>query len=105
MKLSRLESTTQSHSPEVAERSRQSAAERVRRVEAMEGVEGDRQRSLQQEVAEVDPQAIGPFAGAEHVLEDARAVAAELTLLGTSASGLLKLRALSIPVERIDDKV
>lgn len=104
MKLSRLESTTQSHSPDVVERSRQPAAERVRRVEAMAGAEGDRQRSLQQEIATVDPQAVGPFAGAEHVLEDARAVAAELTLLGTSASGLLKLRVLSIPVERIDDK-
>ncbi|WP_265945166.1 hypothetical protein [Dechloromonas sp. A34] len=104
MKLSRLESTTQNHSPEAVERGHRLAGERIRRVEAMEGIEGDRQRSLQQEIAEVDPKAIGPFAGAGHVLEDARAVAAELTLLGTSASGLLKLRALSIPVEWIDDK-
>lgn len=104
MKLSRLESTTQSHSPEAVERGRQLAGERVRRVEAMEGAEGDRQRSLQQEIAAADPKASGPFAGAEHVLEDAKEVAAQLTLLGTSASGLLKLRALSMPVERIDDK-
>lgn len=104
MKLSRLESTTQSHSPEAVERGRRQAAVRVRRVEAMEGAEGDRQRSLQQEIAEVDPRVLGPFAGAEQVLEDARQVAAELTLLGTNASGLLKLRALSIPAERIDDK-
>jgi len=104
MKLSRLASTTQSHSPDAVERGRQLAGERVRRVEAMDGAEGDRQRSLQQEIAAVDPQACAPFAGADHVLADARAVAAQLTLLGTSASGLLKLRALSMPVERIDDK-
>lgn len=104
MKLNRLESTTQSHSPEAVERGRRPVAERIRRVEAMEGIEGDRRRSLQQEIAEVDPRADGPFEGAAQILQDAREVAAELTLLGASANGLLKLRALSIPVERIDDK-
>lgn len=105
MKLSRLESTTQHHSPDAIERARQVAGESVRRVAALEGVEGDRQRSLQQELAEFDTRAIASFEGGEHVLQDARQVAAELTLLGAKCSGLVKLQALSLPCSRIDDKV
>ena len=104
MKLSRLESTTQQHSQDAIERARHVAGERVRRVEALAGVEGDHQRSLQQEIADFDVRAIGPFEGREHVLQDARKVAAELTLLGKDRSGLVKLRALSLLCSRIDDK-
>lgn len=104
MKLNRLESTTQQHSPDAIERARHVANESVRRVEALEGVEGDRQRSLQQEIAEFDARAIGPFAGDDHMLQGARQVAAELTLLGSNRNGLLKLQALSLPCVRIDDK-
>ena len=104
MKLNRLESTTQHHSQDAIERGRHVADESVRRVEALEGIEGDRQRSLQQEIAEFDPRAIGPFQGSEHMLEDARQVAAELTLLGPNRSGLVKLQGLSLPCSRIDDK-
>ena len=46
MKLDRLSSTTQTLSPESRERARHVADETVLRVGAMEGVEGDRQRSL-----------------------------------------------------------
>lgn len=104
MKLNRLESTTQSHSRDAVERGSQIAGESVRRVEALEGVEGDRERSLQQEIAEVDPKALGPFEGGEQVMQDARKIAARLTLLGTNASGLLKLQTLSVARKRIDDK-
>lgn len=105
MKLSHLESTTQHHSADAVERAHLASRENIRRVEAMEGVEGDRQRSLQQEIAEVDPVAIGDFEGAEQVLKGAREVAARLTLLGTNTSGLVKLQALSRRYSRIDDKV
>jgi hypothetical protein len=105
MKLSRLESTTQHTSPEAAERARHVSASTIRRVEASEGVEGDRQRSLQQELAEYDPRAIGPFEGSELVLDSARQVAAQLTLLGSNMNGLVKLQALSQRFTRIDDKV
>ena len=104
MKLSRLESTTQHHSQDAIERARHVAGESVRRVEALEGVEGDRQRSLQQELADFDPRAIGSFEGSEHMLQDARRVAAELTLLGSNRNGLLKLQALSLHCSRIDDQ-
>lgn len=104
MKLNRLASTTQQHSPDAIERVRHVAGQSVRRVEALEGIEGDRQRSLQQEIAEFDAKAIGPFAGDERMLQGARQVAAELTLLGTNRNGLLKLQALSHACVRIDDK-
>lgn len=104
MKLTRLGSTTQHLSHETVERARRAALDLVTRVEAMEGVEGDRQRSLQQEIAEVDPRACGPFQGEAHHLADARQVAAQLALLGSSATGLIRLRNLSQALPRIDDK-
>ena len=105
MKLSRLESTTQRHSQDAIERARHVAGESVRRVEALEGAEGDRQRSLQQELADFDPRAIGSFERDERMLQDARQVAAELALLGSNVNGLVKLPALGLPCSRIDDKV
>lgn len=104
MKLSRLASTTQRHSQDAIERLRQVAGESVRRVEALEGAEGDRQRSLQQELADFDPRAIGSFVGGEHRLQDARQLAAALTLLGSNCRGLIKLPALRRHCSRIDDQ-
>jgi hypothetical protein len=104
MTLNRLASTTQSRPTDAGERVRQTPADRIRRVEAMEVIAGDRQRSLQQEIAEVDPNAVGPFRGGERILQETRVVATQLTLLGSNASGLLKLRALSLARRRIDDK-
>jgi hypothetical protein len=54
MKLDRLTSTTQQISPNAREHARLVAAGSIAQVAAMEGIEGDRQRSLQQEVAEFD---------------------------------------------------
>jgi len=105
MKLSLLASTTRRHSQDAIERVRPVAGESVRRVEALEGAEGDRQRSLQQELADFDLRAIGSFAGGEHVLQDARQFAAALALLGSHCRGLIKLPALSLPCSRIDDQV
>ena len=104
MKLNRLDSTTQHHSQTALERVHHAASDDVRRVEAMEGVDSDRQRSLQQELAEVDPRALGPFCGSAHVLQDAREVAAQLTLLGGNVQGLVQLQALSLRYPRIDDE-
>lgn len=103
MKLSRLESTTQSPVRESGERVRHAADEQVRRVEAAEGIEGDRQRSLQQELAEIDPKAIGPFEGGAQMLKDARAVAAQLSLLGAAADDLLRQPAQTPDFHQVDD--
>lgn len=104
MKLNRLESTTQRISRDAVERVEHVSAAAVRRVEAAEGVEGDRQRSLQQDIAEFDAKAVGPFEGREYTRQEARQAAAQLTLLGNSANGLLKLRALSVACQRVDDE-
>ena len=63
MKMSRLPSTTQQATPEAAERAALVQAGSVRRVEPMEGVVNERERSLQQDMAEVDPRAVGPLSG------------------------------------------
>jgi hypothetical protein len=104
MKLNRLESTTQRHSPEAIARGNRLAAQTVRRVEALEGLEGDRQRSLQQELAEFDQRVIGPFAGDGQVFQEARQIAAQLILRCGNLNGLVRLQALSLPCARIDDE-
>lgn len=104
MKLHRLSSTTQRISQESIERVRQSADEGVRRVELLEGIEGDRQRSLRQELAEIDPNAIGDFHGSEQLLQEARAVASQLAALGHSADDLVKSGAVPRKLCGVDDK-
>ena len=84
MKLDRLASTTQRLSQESLARARYVAGERIRRVEALEGVEGDRQRSVQQEMAEIEPGAISAFKGGEQILQDARGLALQVAALGAA---------------------
>lgn len=91
MKLDRLTSTTTPQlSQEAKARARHVADESIWRVGAMEGAEGDRQRSLQQEIAEFDQRTLAPFAGGEQVLAEAHQLAAQLSSLGVGASALLK---------------
>lgn len=90
MKLTRLSSSTQRPTQESVDRLRHADDERVRRVEVMEGVEGDRQRSLQQEMAEVEPAALGDFHGEEKIHQEARDVAAQLLDLETGTDSLIK---------------
>ena len=98
MKLSRLSSTTQRPTQESIERVRHVDEERIRRVEVMEGVEGDRQRSLQQEMAEIEPAALGDFHGEEKVLQEARDVAAQLLDLDVGTDSLIKP---GVPLSRL----
>jgi hypothetical protein len=90
MKLTRLSSTTQRPTRESSERVRPVNDERIRRVELMEGIEGDRQRTLLQEIAEIDPGAIGGFHGEEHVQKEARDVAAQLLEMDFGTDSLIK---------------
>ena len=83
-------STTQTLSPESRERARHVADETVLRVGAMEGVEGDRQRSLQQEISDFDQKAVGAFDGGELILAAAHDVATQLSTLGNAANSLVK---------------
>lgn len=105
MKLTRLLSTTQRATRESSERVRPADNEQIRRVEVMEGIEGDRQRTLQQEIAEVDPGAVGDFHGQERVLQGARDVAAQLLEMDFGTDSLIKP---GVPLDRligIDDTV
>ena len=104
MKLSRLESTTQHHSQDAIERARHVAGESVRRVEALEGVEGDRQRSLQQELADFDPKAVGAFDGGDLIMATAHDVATQLSTLGSAAHSLLKTPDMRLIHTSVDAK-
>ena len=104
MKLHRLSSTTQRISQESVDRVRQAAGEGVRRVEMLEGIEGDRQRSLRQELAEIDPNAIGEFNGGEQLLQEACEVASKLSQLGDSVDDLLKSGVVARKLYGVDDK-
>lgn len=90
MKLDRLTSTTQHLSHEAADRARHVAGESIARVSATEGVEGDRQRSLQQELAEFNQKAVGPFEGGEQVLAAAHEIAQQISSLGSKRHTLVK---------------
>ncbi|PKO35205.1 MAG: hypothetical protein CVU34_02545 [Betaproteobacteria bacterium HGW-Betaproteobacteria-7] len=59
MKSSRLLSTTDRYVRPALERSPDMGELDVRRVEALNAIEGDRQRSLRQEMREADPQGKG----------------------------------------------
>ena len=98
MKLTRLSSTTQRPTQESIERVRLADDERIRRVEVMEGVEGDRQRTLQQELAEIEAAAVGDFHGEEKVLQEARDVAAQLLDLDVGTDSLIKP---GVPLDRL----
>ena len=103
MKLDRLASTTQRPSGESSERARSVAPEQIRRVEAQEGIEGDRERSIQQEIATIDPKAIGSFAGEEQVRAGVHRLAARLVVGGGDVANLLKLSVLSARVGKVDE--
>ncbi len=90
MKLDRLTSTTQHLSQNAREHARHVAAESIAQVGAIEGIEGDRQRSLQQEIAEFDQRALGPFAGAGQIQAAAHEIAVQLVTLSGNAHSLVK---------------
>ena len=104
MKLPSLASTTQRPTRESVERVHQVAHERIRRVESMEGIEGDRQRSLRQELDEIEPEAMAAFEGQAEILREASSVAAQLLTLGAAADDLIKAADLPrVVVPTLDD--
>ncbi len=105
MTLQRLASTTlQRPTLETADPARR--RERIRRVESMQSVEGDRERSLRQELDEIAPGAIADFAGQEQMLHEASEVAAQLVALGAAVDELIKPGDLSRRVlPGVDDSV
>ncbi len=89
MKLNILSSTTQHITAEARERAHATAHEAVLRVEGIEALAGDRQRSLQQELASINPDAIGDYHGQAQVAAAAHAVAIALAAQGELANRLI----------------
>ncbi len=89
MKLDRLTSTTQSLPRETAERAREGAVGVRWRVDAAQGADGDRERSLQQELEAGKAKRSGSDDETQP-LQEARAVAASLVYLGDGVRGLLR---------------
>lgn len=104
MKLDRLTSTTQQLSPNAREHARHVAAERVVQVGAIEGIEGDRQRSVQQEIADFDQRLLAPFAGAGQMLETAHKIAVQLSALADHAESLVKPVSVQPLPQNVDAK-
>lgn len=104
MKMSRLPSTTQQATPEAAERAALAQAGSVRRVEPMEGVVNERERSLQQDMAEVDPRAVGPYQGVERRRQQADQLARRLVDMGSDAVQLLRFDTRARRPGKIDEK-
>ena len=105
MNLDRQTTTTQQISPNAREHARLVPAGSIAQVAAMEGIEGDRQRSLQQEVAEFDQRAVGPFAGGEQIQQAAHEIAVQLSSLGSNAQHLLKAASADSSHHAVDAKV
>jgi hypothetical protein len=104
MKLGRLDANAQHPSRDAVERVRHVADEVVWHVGAIEGIDADRRRSLQQEIAEIEQKAIGDFEGGDLILADAKAVAEQVSRLGGEVLHLVKPAALDSGFYRVDDK-
>jgi hypothetical protein len=106
MKLTALSPTSSSPPATTRRRAPLPGSEEVKPVDALAGLGSDRERSLQQEIDSIEAQAIGDFAGEEHMLEKAQHLAAEVSHLGRHIDSLIKAgkpRAQPFPV--IDDEV
>ncbi len=104
MKLNRFESASyHPASGDVPDRLAAVSDERIRRVEASEGLENQRQRSLRQELGE-HPELARESAGNDAAAEQAHHLAAQIVDLGPQADHLIRLSALeSSGLHTVDD--
>lgn len=100
MKSSRLLSTTDRYARPALERSPDVGELDVRRVEALNAIEGDRQRSLRQEMREADPRGKGMPASPRDVHE----VVEQLAGLPPEKRALLTRPALPDGFYVVDEK-
>ena len=106
MKSSRLLSTTDRYARPALERSPDAGELDVRRVEALNAIEGDRQRSLRQEMREADPQQeLGGLAAVQASHPDAREVVEQVAGLPADKRALLAHPLLPDGFCVVDEKV
>lgn len=108
MKLGRLVSETAFTAREGLAVHVPSATLALHPVAGGEGLGGDRERSLQEEMAAIEALAIGEFSGEdkarEAAQEDAHAVAAQIAGLGEQAGKLLSPQGLATHWNALDDQ-
>lgn len=90
MKLNELSSCSRTQSLHTSTEPALSVESKIHRIEAMENISPDRKRSLQDELAEIEQNAIGPFHGKERILEETKELAAELAGMSSQISTLVK---------------
>nr|MBL8410949.1 hypothetical protein [Dechloromonas sp.] len=101
MKSSRLKSTTESHTRAAVVRARLAATQETRRVETPEGIEGDRQRSLQQELTDENL----PSRSSGDAREEARHVAEQLLDARDHLADLVKTPTLPAGFSIVDERI
>lgn len=108
MKLGRLVSETAFSGREGLQVATPATALALHPVAAGEGLGGDRERSLQEEIAAIEALAIGEFEGQdkarEAAQEDAHEVAAQIAGLGEQAGKLLSPQGLATHWNALDDR-
>jgi hypothetical protein len=105
MKSARLESTTDRYARPTLERSADAGELDVRRVEALNAIEGDRKRSVRQEMREADPQERGVPTATQGRPPDAREVVEQVAGLPPDKRALLTRPALPDGFCVVDEKV
>lgn len=104
MKPARLESTTDRYSRPALERATDAGELDVRRVEALNAIEGDRKRSVRQEMREADPQDGTALAVAQGVHPDARELVERVAGLSPEKRALLTKPGLPDGLCVVDEK-
>lgn len=100
MKLDRLASTTESLGQEAREQARTPLADV--RVAACEPIDGDRQRSVQQEIASLEAAALASDAGRQRQQQRAHRLAGRLLIVGSAGGrALWRLGALATSAQRL----
>lgn len=90
MKADRLPSSRSALTAEAGERARTRADETIWHIAEAEGSEADRGRSLNEELADFEVQAVGDFAGRERIRRNARELALQFAALGADAGALVR---------------
>ncbi len=104
MKLARLESTRLPSLHELHGPLRQPADLQIAPVDAAEGAAPDRQRSLQQEVAEIEAEALADFHGEALIMADAKALAEQLAHSETPLADLIRTESLRKQPHGVDEE-
>lgn len=104
MKIAPLSPASRPRSSQPVQERPQPHSQAVQALDAIEDIDPDRRRSLQEEISLVEPNVLGPFHGEAKVLEAAREVASELLSHATHSTDLIKPAFRFDLNDHIDDK-